>query len=257
VHVCICAWVCTPGCRAQGSWRKAPGSWEAQATELPEVGAGTRAQVLWKCSMDCSLLLFIWDKVPPCSHGCPGTHCVDQAGLKVREILLPLCLLSTEGLKMCNTETPGQHRLLTTEPSPQPQVCIFCIYYINYFNIIVTINMLHNFHQEEITQSRKDSFTIPTFAGHGCCGHTAHCVAPGSGGWAYSRGIRLLSPHFLRWCCLTFRHPTVFMKWHWVTLGKGTAEIWNNFSTSHFFFKDSFPKGDVPFGVLRFINTRV
>jgi hypothetical protein len=41
-----------------------------------------------------SLILFLlfvfWDRVSLCSSGCPGTHCGDQAGLKLKEIHLPL-----------------------------------------------------------------------------------------------------------------------------------------------------------------------
>jgi hypothetical protein len=36
---------------------------------------------------------FFWDKVSLCSPGCPGTHSVDQAGFKLREIHLPLPLM--------------------------------------------------------------------------------------------------------------------------------------------------------------------
>jgi hypothetical protein len=31
------------------------------------------------------LLLFFWDRVSLCSPGCPGTHSVAQAGLKLRD----------------------------------------------------------------------------------------------------------------------------------------------------------------------------
>jgi hypothetical protein len=33
---------------------------------------------------------FFRDRVSLCSSGCPGTHFVDQAGLELREIHLPL-----------------------------------------------------------------------------------------------------------------------------------------------------------------------
>jgi hypothetical protein len=31
------------------------------------------------------LVLVLWDRVSLCSPGCPGTHSVDQAGLKLRD----------------------------------------------------------------------------------------------------------------------------------------------------------------------------
>ena len=39
-----------------------------------------------------------------CSPGCPGTHSVDQAGLKLRD--LPVSASQVLGLKMC-TPTPN------------------------------------------------------------------------------------------------------------------------------------------------------
>ena len=36
------------------------------------------------------LFCFVWDRVSLYSPGCPGTHPVGQAGLKLTEILLPL-----------------------------------------------------------------------------------------------------------------------------------------------------------------------
>jgi hypothetical protein len=35
------------------------------------------------------LLLFVWDMVFLCNLGCPGTHSVDQAGLKSACLCLP------------------------------------------------------------------------------------------------------------------------------------------------------------------------
>ena len=34
--------------------------------------------------------LFVWNRVSLCSSGSPGTHSIDQAGLKLTEILLPM-----------------------------------------------------------------------------------------------------------------------------------------------------------------------
>jgi hypothetical protein len=47
------------------------------------------------------LFLFLWDRVSLCSPGCPGTHCVDQAGLELRN--LPASASQVLGLKACAT----------------------------------------------------------------------------------------------------------------------------------------------------------
>ena len=47
-------------------------------------------------------LLCFRDRVSLCSPGCPGTHSVDQAGLELTEIHLPLSS-SVLGLKVCST----------------------------------------------------------------------------------------------------------------------------------------------------------
>jgi hypothetical protein len=49
-------------------------------------------------------LVFFRDKVSLCSTGCPGTHFVDQAGLKLRNV--PASASQVLGLKACDT-TPG------------------------------------------------------------------------------------------------------------------------------------------------------
>jgi hypothetical protein len=41
------------------------------------------------------------DRVSLCSLGCPGTHCVDQAGLELRN--LPASASQVLGLKLCAT----------------------------------------------------------------------------------------------------------------------------------------------------------
>jgi hypothetical protein len=48
--------------------------------------------------------LFVWDRVSLFSPGCPGTHCVDQAGLKF--VNLPASASRVLGLKECAT-MPG------------------------------------------------------------------------------------------------------------------------------------------------------
>jgi hypothetical protein len=47
------------------------------------------------------------DRVSLCSPGCPGTHFVDQAGLKLRNP--PASASQVLGLKACAT-TPGVHK---------------------------------------------------------------------------------------------------------------------------------------------------
>jgi hypothetical protein len=43
---------------------------------------------------------WVWDRVSLCSPGCPGTHSVDQAGLKLRN--LPASASQVLGLKVCH-----------------------------------------------------------------------------------------------------------------------------------------------------------
>jgi hypothetical protein len=52
----------------------------------------------------CFLFLFFRDRVSLYSPGCPGTHSVDQAGLKLRN--LPASASPVLGLKACAT-MPG------------------------------------------------------------------------------------------------------------------------------------------------------
>jgi hypothetical protein len=52
------------------------------------------------------ILLLFWfcqDRVSLCSPGCPGTHSVDQAGLKLRN--LPASASQVLGVKACATTT--------------------------------------------------------------------------------------------------------------------------------------------------------
>jgi hypothetical protein len=46
------------------------------------------------------------ERVSLCSHGCPGTHFVDQAGLELRNP--PASASQVLGLKVCATTTPGE-----------------------------------------------------------------------------------------------------------------------------------------------------
>jgi hypothetical protein len=61
------------------------------------------------------LYLFIYlffDRVSLCSPGCPGTHSVGQAGLKLRNLPVSASASQVLGLKACAT-TPSQCVLLT------------------------------------------------------------------------------------------------------------------------------------------------
>lgn len=49
------------------------------------------------------VLFYFWDRVLLCHPFRPGTHFADQAGLKLREILLPVLLEWVLGLEMCTT----------------------------------------------------------------------------------------------------------------------------------------------------------
>jgi hypothetical protein len=56
--------------------------------------------VVWFGFLFCFVFGFC-DKVSLCSHGCPGTHYVDQAGLELRN--LPTFASHVLGLKACAT----------------------------------------------------------------------------------------------------------------------------------------------------------
>ena len=47
------------------------------------------------------LFFFFRERVYLCSHSCPGTHSVDQAGRKLRD--LPVSASQVLGLKVCTT----------------------------------------------------------------------------------------------------------------------------------------------------------
>jgi hypothetical protein len=57
-----------------------------------------------RCFCCCCFVLFFHHRVSLCSPGCPGTHSVDQAGLKLRNP--PASASRVLGLKVCAT-TPG------------------------------------------------------------------------------------------------------------------------------------------------------
>jgi hypothetical protein len=64
---------------------------------------------IWYLMSNWNSFLFFWgvggggygDRVSLCSPGCPGTHSVDQAGLKLRN--LPASASRVLGLKECDT----------------------------------------------------------------------------------------------------------------------------------------------------------
>jgi hypothetical protein len=57
-------------------------------------------------------LVFFQDRVSLCSPGCPGTHSVDQAGLKLRNP--PASASQVLGLKACAT-TPSRNQIYFVE----------------------------------------------------------------------------------------------------------------------------------------------
>jgi hypothetical protein len=67
----------------------------------------------WFCLL-VHLFVCFWDRVSLCSPGCPGTHFVDHAGLKLRN--LPASVSQVLGLKACAT-MPGSHSLIFTHQS--------------------------------------------------------------------------------------------------------------------------------------------
>jgi hypothetical protein len=71
----------------------------------------------WSCyySYLCLFLFFhlFWGRASLCNIGCPGTYYVDQAGLKLTEIPLPLTLECWE-LKTCSTTLGNRCCCLST-----------------------------------------------------------------------------------------------------------------------------------------------
>ena len=63
-------------------------------------------------------LFVFWDRVSLCSPGCPGTHFVDQAGFKLRN--LPASASQVLGLKACTTT--AQLLLYTFKEKKGPHV---------------------------------------------------------------------------------------------------------------------------------------
>jgi hypothetical protein len=59
------------------------------------------------------------DTVSLCSPGCPGTHSVDQAGLELTEIHLPLPPSQVLGLKACTNSQLISNSLIGSNSSTQ------------------------------------------------------------------------------------------------------------------------------------------
>jgi hypothetical protein len=74
----------------------------SQVAPAPIVGPTWRLSCTSACLLACLLVFFVFqDRVSLCSPGCPGTHSVDQAGLKLRN---PSASASQVlGLKACTT----------------------------------------------------------------------------------------------------------------------------------------------------------
>lgn len=54
-----------------------------------------------------------WDRVSLCSHGCSGTHTVDQAGLKLRDLSVSAAWML--GLKACDATITQQQLIFNLE----------------------------------------------------------------------------------------------------------------------------------------------
>jgi hypothetical protein len=63
-----------------------------------------------------------WDRVSPCSPGCPGTHFVDQASLELRD--LPASASQVLGLQACATTGRHPQHLLSAQEWEQLVLCV-------------------------------------------------------------------------------------------------------------------------------------
>jgi hypothetical protein len=101
------------------TWRTTPDlekeAWELLAFKwnlVPRQSRLHRETLSFVCFVLFCLLVF-WDRVSVCSPGCPGTHSVDQAGLKLRNP--PASASQVLGLKACATMTQPLKARLTEE----------------------------------------------------------------------------------------------------------------------------------------------
>jgi hypothetical protein len=124
VCVCVCSHICAGAYRGQNKEGiTTPGIRVTGHCDPPDIMLGPNFS-LWKVRkhswpLSCLSLfvcfvfvlflfvfcfLFFRDRISLCSPDCPGTHSVDQAGLKLRN--LPASAFRVLGLKACAT-TPG------------------------------------------------------------------------------------------------------------------------------------------------------
>lgn len=73
-----------------------------------------------KTELEHCTIFFFRDRVSLCSSGCPGTHFVDQTGLKLRN--LPASASQVLGLKVCATTTRLQQCFLSSPPPPHQDI---------------------------------------------------------------------------------------------------------------------------------------
>jgi hypothetical protein len=85
--------------------------------------------------------LFFQDRVSLCGPGCPGTHSVDQAGLKLRNP--PASASRVLGLKACAT-TPGHIYLFLIPKVIYTNACMFVYVYVWYFQLHNWFNKLYS-----------------------------------------------------------------------------------------------------------------
>jgi hypothetical protein len=67
------------------------------------------------------VVLVFQDRVSLCSPGCPGTHCVDQAGLELRN--LPASASQVLGLKACTTTAQLRVSFMVKVPGVLSCIC--------------------------------------------------------------------------------------------------------------------------------------
>jgi hypothetical protein len=83
-----------------------PSHWPGQSRLDNAILIAVYCRVFWLVfynvdRLNWSLFLFVWNKVSLRSPGCPGTHSVDQAGFRLRD--LPAPAFRVLGLKVCTS----------------------------------------------------------------------------------------------------------------------------------------------------------
>jgi hypothetical protein len=103
--------------------------------------------------------------VSPCSPGCPGTHSVDQAGLELTEILLPLPLSGS----MRDLDKAYDNQRVTEEDTPRsPSACTSGHHTEHHTHTVIWGHLWEYIHGTN-TQSK----TIPQSV-HGSAGHSEY-----------------------------------------------------------------------------------